>query len=70
MALNPGLCSRLERQDNFKSIQMESGAFAILKCNLNDEYLYNFIDWKKDQQFIDFNNLDNPNIFLTWKKGF
>lgn len=68
--LNQNLCSRLERQENIKSIQLESGAFAVLECNLNDNYLYEYVEWRKDQKAIDFSQISSQNMFLTWNKGF
>jgi hypothetical protein len=69
VTLNQNMCSRIQRQENIKSIQLDSGAYAQLECNINDSYLFEFIEWKKDQQPIDFNSDLNKNIFLTWNKS-
>ena len=69
--LNPSLCSRLERPENIKSIQLEIGSFVVLECQLaaDHAYLYPYIEWRRDQQPIDFNQISSANLFLTWKKG-
>jgi hypothetical protein len=70
LTLNPQICSRLQRQENVKSIQLDgASSFALLECHVKDEYLYDFIEWRKGQEPIDFNHANNSNMFLTWKKG-
>ena len=69
VTLNQNMCSRIQRQENIKSIQLDAGAYAQLECSINDPYLFEFIEWKKDQQPIDFNSDSNKNIFLTWNKS-
>lgn len=67
ISLNTNLCSRLQRQENVKTVQLESGSsFALLECSVDDQYLFNHIEWRKGQQVID---LNGANMFLTWSKG-
>ena len=43
-----------------------------LECNLplnNYEYMFDFIEWRKDQQVIDFSLKTNKNVYLTWNKN-
>jgi hypothetical protein len=47
---------------------LESGSFALLECSVRDEYLFDFIEWRKGQEVIDFANLNGSNMFLTWSK--
>lgn len=71
--LNPGLCARLERQENIKSVQLETGSFVLLECQLGSSsshsYLYPYVEWRRDQRPIDFTSLNSANMFLTWNKG-
>lgn len=70
--LNPGLCARLERQENIKSVQLEAGSFAVLECQLGSSYhsyLYPHVEWRRDQRLIDFASVNSANMFLTWNKG-
>lgn len=71
--LNPGLCARLERQENIKSVQLEAGSYVVLECQLgtsSSSYLYPYVEWRRDQRPIDFNSLaGSANMFLTWNKG-
>ena len=68
VTLNQNLCSRLQRQENVKSVQLESGSFALLECSVNDEYLFEFVEWRKGQEVIDFTKLNGSNMFQTWSK--
>ena len=47
--LNLNLCSRLDRQESVKSVEAETGSTLVLECNIRDKYLYELIEWKKDQ---------------------
>lgn len=63
--LNLNLCSRLERQENIKSVEIESGSALLLECNIKDEYLFGLIEWKKDQIPLSANT---QNVYFTWNK--
>ncbi|CAF0705367.1 unnamed protein product [Brachionus calyciflorus] len=65
ISLSSNLCSRLERQENIRSVQVEVGSPTILECNVQDEYLLDLIEWKKDQQPI---NSNTNQMYLTWNK--
>ena len=72
--LNPGLCARLERQENVKTVQLESGSFVLLECLLGadtrrNEFLYQHVEWRRGQRPIDFEHFSSMNIFLTANKG-
>jgi hypothetical protein len=67
VSLNSNLCSRFKRQDVPKSIELLSGTNAYLHCNIQEEYLYEFVQWRKDDQLLDFNTANN--IFLTVNRG-
>lgn len=71
--LNPGLCARLERQENVKTVQLESGSFVLLECLLGadtrrNEFLYQHVEWRRGQRPIDFEHFSSMNIFLTANK--
>lgn len=40
ISLNYNLCSRLERQENIRAVQVESGSSTVLECNVKDEYFF------------------------------
>jgi hypothetical protein len=65
IALNANLCSRFPRQESVKSIHLDSGATAKLDCNILEKYLYDFVEWKKDEKILSL----NENIILTESKG-
>lgn len=70
---NEIMCSSIQKQEiNTKTINLEYGAHIELECNLgsnNYEYLFDFVEWKKDQQPIDFSLKSNQNLYLTWNKN-
>lgn len=67
VSLNSNLCSRFKRQNVPKPIQLISGANAYLQCNIQEEYLYEFVEWHKDDQLLDLSSANN--IFLTVNRG-
>ena len=67
VSLNSNLCSRFKRQDVPKQIQLTSGTNAYLKCNIQEEYLYESVQWRRDDQQLDFDSVNN--IFLTLNRG-
>ena len=68
IALNSNLCPRFQKQENFKAIQSESGSNVRLECNIVDSYLRDYVEWKKDQQLIDFESSLNSNLILSTSK--
>lgn len=64
VALNENLCSRFQREENSRQVLTESGGSIRLDCHVSDKYLHEFIEWKKDNRPVDF----NENIFLTDSK--
>ena len=70
ISLNESMCARIQKQESVKTIQLDYGAHVELECNLpNDAYLFDFIEWRKDQQPIDFDAKTNHNLYLTWNKN-
>jgi hypothetical protein len=69
IVLNSNLCSRFQRQDNIKQIQVESGANIKLECGIVDDYLFNFVEWSKDQVLIQLHPNYKNNMLLTDNKG-
>lgn len=67
--MNSNLCSRFQKQENVKAVLVETGANVKLEHGLVDEYLYNNVEWFKDQIPINSNPNFNNNIFLTSFKG-
>lgn len=70
VSLNTNLCSRFQRQENVKVMQLDSSstAFVQLECNIADSYLFEFVEWRKDQKKIDFSDVSSKNMFLTWNR--
>ncbi len=73
VSLNEAMCSSIQKPEGIaKTIHLEYGAHVELECKLdsrNYEYLFDFIEWKKDQQPIDFSSKSNQNLYLTWNKN-
>lgn len=69
VSLNNNLCSRFQRQENIKVMQLEAGSYVQLECNIQDSYLFDFVEWRKDQKPIDFASINSKNMFLTWNRG-
>lgn len=65
VALNENLCSRFQRQDNVRAVVAESKSSVRLSCEINEPYLYEFVEWKKNEKEIGF----SENIFLSDAKG-
>jgi hypothetical protein len=69
LTLNANLCSRIVKQDQQpKPIQLDINASIQLECNINDNYLLEHVEWKKDQIPIEFETDTNKNLFITSKK--
>jgi len=64
VALNENLCSRFQRQDDVRSVAAESKSSLRLSCDINEPYLFEFVQWFKDDREIKF----NENIFLSDSK--
>ena len=69
IVLNSNLCSRFQKQDNIKQMQVESGANIKLECGIVDEYLFDFVEWSKDQAPIQLHSSYKNNMVLTDTKG-
>ena len=69
LVLNFNMCSRFQKQDNLKLIQVENGANVKLECGINDEYLFGYVEWKKEQIPIQSNSNYKNNMFITDSKG-
>ena len=67
ITLNPSLCSRFQKQENVKSLQIESNSNYKLECNILDAYLYDHVEWRKDSELIDVKS--SQNYYLTTEKG-
>ena len=67
--MNSNLCSRFQKQDNIKQMQVESGANIKLECGIVDEYLFDFVEWSKDQAPIQLHSSYKNNMVLTDTKG-
>lgn len=66
ITLNPNLCSRFQKQENIKTLQIESGTNVKLECNIIDSYLHGHVEWRKDQEPIDFQS--SKIFYLTTEK--
>lgn len=64
VALNEQLCSRFQKQETVRTVSTETGSSTRLDCNIVDKYLHEFVQWKKDDFFVTYND----NIFLTDSK--
>jgi len=49
-------------------MQLEAGSYVQLECNIQDSYLFDFVEWRKDQKPIDFASINSKNMFLTWNR--
>lgn len=61
VALNENLCSRFQTEENTRQVLAETGGSARLDCGISDKYLYEFVEWTKDNKHVHL----NENIFLT-----
>jgi len=68
IVFNSNLCSKFQKQDNTKMIQVDNGASVRLDTGKYEEYLYDHIEWYRDQVAINLDPNFNNNIFVTTSK--
>lgn len=66
ITLNPSLCSRFQKQENVKTLQIEANTNLKLECNILDAYLYDHVEWRKDSELIDVKS--SASYYLTTEK--
>lgn len=54
-------------ENNLKIMQAESDTDVTLQCLIEDNYLSNYIEWRKDK--IQINTKKNTNFILNQSKG-